>query len=119
MLARKAGKARCTLKREQVSKQGTLPNKQEGKQKHVDTRAFIGTPKSLTTNTLRSKIQSLRSSEADLGFLKDSIFHIFNKHATVKKKYLCANEAPFMTKELNVANMQRSRLRNKFSSEIN
>ena len=73
--------------------------------------------KKFNENTFRSEIQNLRSSEADLGFFKDSFFHIFNKHAPIKKKYVRANEAPFLTKELHVAIMKRSRLRNKFLRE--
>ena len=42
------------------------------------------------------------------------LFCIFNKHAPIKKKNVCANEAPFMTKELHRAIMKRLGLRNKF-----
>ena len=42
------------------------------------------------------------------------VFHIFNKHAPIKRKYIRANEAPFMTKDLHKAIMKRSKLRNKF-----
>ena len=45
---------------------------------------------------------------------KSTIFNIFNRHALIKKKYIRANEAPFMSKELHKAIMKRSRLRNKF-----
>ena len=45
---------------------------------------------------------------------KESIFCIFNKLAPIRKKYLRANEAPFITKELHNAIMKRSRYRNKF-----
>ena len=75
--------------------------------------------KKLNNNAFRSEIQSLCSSEADLRFFIYSIFHIFNKHAPIKKKYLRANENPFMTKELHVAIMKRSRLRNNFLREKN
>ena len=37
-----------------------------------------------------------------------------NKHAPLKRKYVRANEAPFMTKELHKAIMKRSKLRKKF-----
>ena len=37
---------------------------------------------------------SLSSSEADLGFFKNAIFHIFSNYAPITKKYLPANEAP-------------------------
>ena len=47
------------------------------------------------------------------GFMKTE-FHIFNKHAPIKRKYIRANEAPFMTKDLHKAIMKRSKLRNKF-----
>ena len=70
--------------------------------------------KKFNNNAFRSEIQSLRSREADLGFFKDSIFHVFNKHVPIKKKYLCANKATFMTKELHVVIIKRSILKNKF-----
>ena len=51
---------------------------------------------------------------ADLeGFMK-TIFHIFNKHAPVNRKYIHANKAPFMIKDLHKAIMERSKLKNKF-----
>ena len=37
----------------------------------------------------------------------------FNKHAPIRKKYVCAKEVPFMTKDLHNAIMKRSRYRNK------
>ena len=43
-----------------------------------------------------------------------SVYCIFNKLAPVRKNYLRANEAPFMTKEHHNAIMKRSRYRNKF-----
>ena len=39
---------------------------------------------------------------------------IFNIHAALKKRYLRANNSPFMTKSLCKAIMERFRLRNKF-----
>ena len=66
-------------------------------------------------DAFRSEIQNFYSlSETDLGLFKESIFCIFNKHTPIRKKYLCANEAFFMTKELNNAIMKRSRYSNKF-----
>ena len=47
------------------------------------------------------------------------VFHIFNKHAPIKRKYIRANEAPFMTKDLHKAIMKRSKLRNKFLKSRN
>ena len=75
--------------------------------------------KKFNNNAFRAEIQSLFSSEADLDFFKNSTFHIFNKLESIKKKYLGRNETPFMTKELRVAVMKKSRLRNKTLRETN
>ena len=42
------------------------------------------------------------------------IANIFNEHAPLKKRYVRANQAPFMTKKLSKEIMTRSRLSNKF-----
>ena len=48
-----------------------------------------------------------------IGFL-DARKKLLDYNAPSKKKYIGANQAPFMTKELNEEIMTRSRLRNKF-----
>ena len=71
--------------------------------------------KNYDNDAFRSEVQSYFSlNETDLGLFKEFIFCIFNKHAPIRKKYLRKNEAPFMTKELHNAIMNRSRFRNKF-----
>ena len=71
--------------------------------------------KNYDNDVFRSEIQSFCSlNETDLGLFKKSVVCIFNKHAPIRKKYLHANESPFMTKELHNAIMKRSRYRNKF-----
>ena len=71
--------------------------------------------KNYDNDVFRSETQTFCSlNETDLGLFRESIFCIFNKHAPIRKKYLRANEAPFMTKELHNAIMKRSRYRNKF-----
>ena len=60
--------------------------------------------------------------EADLKTFKEIVFSLLNKHAPMKRKYVRANEAPFMKKELYKAIMRRSKLRNQFlknKNEIN
>ena len=42
---------------------------------------------------------------------------VLNKHASMKKKFLRANQGEFLTKDLNKAIMTRSRLRNKYLKE--
>ena len=65
-------------------------------------------------NKFRSEILKCNFDYTDLRTFKETIFNIFSKYAPTKKRYVRANEAPFMTKELHKAIMKRSRLRNKF-----
>ena len=44
-----------------------------------------------------------------------TIKRILNRYAPLKKKYLRANDGPFMTKELRKATMTRSRLKSIFN----
>ena len=70
--------------------------------------------KNFDNEKFRSDICKMNLNTTDLeGFMK-TVFHIFNKHAPIKRKYIRANEAPFMTKDLHKAIMKRSKLRNKF-----
>ena len=62
----------------------------------------------------RYDIVTATSNVDHFGMYKSTIFNIFNRHVPIKKKYICANEAPFMSKELYKAIMKRSRLRNNF-----
>ena len=45
----------------------------------------------------------------NFGTSKSTIFNIFDRHDPIKKKYIRANEASFMSKELHTAIMKRSR----------
>ena len=66
-------------------------------------------------DVFRSEIQTFCSlNKMNVGLFKESIFRIFNKHTPIIRKYLCANEAPFMTKELHNAIMKRYRYSKKF-----
>ena len=48
--------------------------------------------------------------------LKESVNITLDKHAPLKKRYVRANQSPFMNKKLSKEIMKRSRLRNKFLS---
>ena len=39
----------------------------------------------------------------DLRSFKEAVFNIINKYAPIKRKYVRANVAPFMTKEIHIA----------------
>ena len=51
-------------------------------------------------NAFRHDIQKYTFNTADLKTSKETVFCILNKHAPMKRKYVCGNEAPFMMKEL-------------------
>ena len=63
---------------------------------------------------LRSDIVLTTSNVDNFGMYKSTIFNIFTRHVPIKKKYIRANEATFMSKELHKAIIKRSRLRNVF-----
>ena len=70
--------------------------------------------KNFDNEEFRSGIWIINLNAIDLeGFMK-TVFHIFNKYAPIKRKYIRAKEAPFMTKDLNKAIIKRSKLRKKF-----
>ena len=70
--------------------------------------------KNYDNDVFRSEIQTFSSlNKMDLCLFKESVFCIFNKHAPIRKKYLRANEAPFMTKELHNAIMRNKFLKDK------
>ena len=51
----------------------------------------------------------------DYEYFISTVFTVFGKLAPSKKRYVRANEAPFMNKELDKKIMKRSRLKNKFN----
>ena len=59
-------------------------------------------------------MKTCRFDTNDIKSFKETILSVFNKYAPIKKKYIRANEAPFMTKNLHKEIMKRSRLRNKY-----
>ena len=62
----------------------------------------------------RDYVNNFGFDNLDVSNFKETISNIFDKHAPIKQKYLRANEAPFMAKELHREIMKRSRLHNKF-----
>ena len=51
----------------------------------------------------------------DFNTFDSAVKGILNEQAPLKKKYLRANDGPFMNKELRKANMKRTRLQNVFN----
>ena len=70
--------------------------------------------KNFDNKKIRSEILKRNVNYTDLKTFKKTVFNIFNKYAPIKRKYVRANEAPFMNKQPHKAIMKRSRLRNEF-----
>ena len=62
----------------------------------------------------REITSSLENNTVFAGFNKLAKI-VLDRHAPCKKKYVRANDGPFMTKELRKVNMKRSRLKNKLN----
>ena len=70
-------------------------------------------------HTFREKVGEEFNSKPlmteDFNTFDSTVKSILDKQAPLKKKYLRANDGPFMTKELRKANMKRTRLKNRFN----
>ena len=65
---------------------------------------------------VKNSIIQMTSENNDLKFdrLKTALDEAIQRHAPIKKRYVRANQAPFINKKINKEIMKRSRLRNKF-----
>ena len=70
--------------------------------------------KNFNNDRFQADIKTCGSDPKDINSFKETILSVFNKYAPIKKKYIRANEAPFMTKNLHKEIMKQSRLRNKY-----
>ena len=70
--------------------------------------------KNFDNEKIRSDICKMNLNATDNEAFMKTVFHIFNKHAPIKRKYIHATEAPFMAKDLHKVIMKRSKLRNKY-----
>ena len=76
--------------------------------KHFSNEAFM--------LDVKNGIIQMTSENNDLEFdrLKTALDEAIQRNAPIKKRYVRANQAPFINKKINKEIMKRSRLRNKF-----
>ena len=76
--------------------------------KHFSNEAFM--------LDVKNSIIQMTSENKYLEFdrLKTALDEAIQRHAPIKKRYVPANQAPFINKKINKEIMKRSRLRNKF-----
>ena len=70
--------------------------------------------KNFNNDRFQADIKTCGFDTKDINSFKETILSVFSKYAPIKKKYIRANEAPFMTINLHKEIMKRSRLRNKY-----
>ena len=70
--------------------------------------------KNFNNDRFQMDIKTCGFDTKDISSFEETILSVFNKYAPIKKKYIRANEAPFMTKNLHKEIMKQSRLRNKY-----
>ena len=85
-------------------------NFQKMKPKIVTYRDY----KKFDNDCFRYDISKFNDCQTDLNKFLTNVYNTFERHAPIKKRYVRANNAPFMNKELHKEIMKRSRLRNKF-----
>ena len=77
--------------------------------KHLSNEAFM--------LDVKNSIIQMTSENNDLEFdrFKTALTEAIQRHAPTKKRYVRANQAPFINKKINTEIMKRSRLRNAIS----
>ena len=63
---------------------------------------------------LNQRLNDIDIANVNYDVFQSNFLVLLNEHAPLKKKFVRANNAPFMTKRLSKAIMNRTRLRNKF-----
>ena len=68
-------------------------------------------------NDLREELGKIEPSNLNYTSFETIFNRVLNKHAPIKKKFVRANDKPFMTRALRKAVMLRSRLRNRYNKD--
>ena len=80
--------------------------------KQIDYRKFKNFDLNNFKNEIRTKMQLIDKYET----FEEEFLKVLNNHVPLKKKFIRANHAPYMTKNLRKAIMKRSQLENKYIS---
>ena len=75
---------------------------------HFSNEAFMFDVKNSTIQMIPE------SNDLEFDRFKTALDKAIQRHAPIKKRYVRANQAPFINKKINKEIMKRSRLRNKF-----
>ena len=81
----------------------------------INYRSYKNFDQTSFKQDLRIELDNVDTSNINYGAFETAFDKVLNEHAPLKKKYVRANDAPFMTKALRKAVMLRTRLRNKYN----
>ena len=83
----------------------------------INYRNYKKDDENVFKSDLRQELQKIDPSNLNYSSFETAFDRVLDKHAPVKKKYVRANDKPFMTRALRKATMLRSRLRNKYNED--
>ena len=81
---------------------------------HINYRDYKHFNREIFRNALIHELQKIGMHNITYDIFEVTFMELLNRYAPIKIKYIRANNAPFMTKLLSKAIMNRSRLTNKF-----
>ena len=87
--------------------------------KNLRSYSIESTKIDLFRSELENELSNYDINNIEYDIFLGTFLKILDKYAPMKKKYLRANHATFMTKEVRIAIMMRSKLRNKFLHDKN
>ena len=83
----------------------------------INYRNYKKYDENVSKSDLRQELQKIDPSDLNYSSFETAFDRILDQHAPIKKKYVRANDKPFMTRALRKATMLRSRLRNKYNED--
>ena len=81
------------------------------KPKIIHRRNYKNFNTNLIQEELNNELLNIDTNNAVLAEFTNTVSSIIDKHASIKRKYIRANNSAFMTKDLRTAIMQRSKLK--------
>ena len=83
----------------------------------INYRNYKNFTETVFRNDLREELRRIEPSDLNYSSFETTFDKALGKHAPIKKKYVRANDKPFMTRALRKAVMLRTRLRNRYNKD--
>ena len=83
----------------------------------INYRNYKNFTETVFRNDLREELRRIEPSDLNYSSFETTFDKVLIKHAPIKKKYVRANDKPFITRALRKAVMLRTRLRNRYNKD--